>query len=286
MTVRPAERGDQGGAAPARGPAITRTVRAMPGLLRVGFASAVAYRAEFLVWVLAYTMPLIMLALWTAVAAEGAVGRFGEREFSSYFAATLIVRLGSGAWVIWDMNWEVRQGTLQRRLLWPIHALLTYLAENLAALPMRIAIAVPIAIATTILLGSSIWVHDSVQLAIIPFSVLGAFLLTFLPMAIIGTLSLWWESSVALYDLWLALYTVFSGYVVPLELFPAKLGAVVAWLPFRQMLAFPVENLTGLVNREQALQNLGLQWSYVALFALLAAWMWRAGIKRFAAFGG
>jgi ABC-2 type transport system permease protein len=284
MTAGPVQ--SEVGAAHMRGPAITRALRAMPGLLRVGFAGAVAYRAEFLVWVLAYTTPLIMLALWTAVAAEGAVGRFGEREFSSYFAATLIVRLGSGAWVIWDMNWEVRQGTLQRRLLWPIHALLTYLAENLAALPMRIAIAIPIGIATTIVLGTSVWVRDPVQLAIIPFSVLGAFLLTFLPMAIIGTLSLWWESSVALYDLWLAMYTVFSGYVVPLELFPARLGAVVAWLPFRQMLAFPVENLTGLVNREQALHNLALQWSYVALFALIAASMWRAGIKRFAAFGG
>jgi ABC-2 type transport system permease protein len=269
-----------------RGPSFYRSLRAMPGLLRVGFAGAVAYRAEFLIWVLAYTMPLIMLALWTAVAAEGAVGRFGEREFSSYFAATLIVRLSSGAWVIWDMNWEVRQGTLQRRLLWPIHALLTYLAENLAALPMRVAVAIPVAILTTLLLGANIWVRDPVQLAIIPVSLLGAFLLTFLPMAIIGTLSLWWESSVALYDLWLALYTVFSGYVVPLELFPRQLGAIVSWLPFRQQLAFPVENLVGLIGRTQALHNLALQWSYVLGFALLATLMWRAGIKRFAAFGG
>jgi ABC-2 type transport system permease protein len=269
-----------------RGTSVSRALRAMPGLLRVGFAGAVAYRAEFLIWVLAYTTPLIMLALWTAVAAEGAVGRFGEHEFSSYFAATLIVRLASGAWVIWDMNWEVRQGTLQRRLLWPIHALLTYLAENLAAIPMRIAVAIPIAIVTTVLLGTNVWVRDPVQLAIVPLSLLGAFLLTFLPMAIIGTLSLWWESSVALYDLWLALYTVFSGYVVPLELFPPKLGSIVAWLPFRQMLAFPVENLVGLINREQALHNLAIQWTFVLSFAVIATLMWRAGIKRFAAYGG
>lgn len=263
-----------------------RALRAFPGLLRVGFAGAVAYRAEFLVWVLAYTMPLIMMALWTAVAAEGPVGRFGEREFSAYFAVTLLVRLSTGAWVIWDMNWEVRQGTLQRRLLWPVHALLTYLAENLAALPMRLVIAVPIAAITTLLLGSDVWAKDPVQLAIVPLSLFGAFLLTFLPMAIIGTLSLWWESSIALYDLWLGLYTVFSGYVVPLELFPAELGGIVAWLPFRQMLAFPVENLLGLMTREQALRQLGLQWAYVLTFGAASMLMWRAGVKRFAAFGG
>ena len=263
-----------------------RALVALPGLLRVGFASAVAYRVEFLVWVLAYTMPLIMLALWTAVAAEAPVGRFGEREFAAYFITTLVVRLGTGAWVIWDMNFEVRQGTLQRRLLWPVHALLTYLAENLAALPMRLVVVLPIVLVATWVLGSSMWVADPVQWAIVPLTLLGAFLMTFLPMAMIGTLSLFWESSVALYELWLAFYTVLSGYVVPLSLFPPQLQAAVARLPFRYMLAFPVENLIGLLSRERALRELGVQWAYVLGFGLAALWLWRIGLKRFAAYGG
>jgi ABC-2 type transport system permease protein len=263
-----------------------RELRAFPGLLRVGFASALAYRAEFLIWVLAYTMPLIMLALWTSVAAEAPVGRFGEREFAAYFLGTLVVRLSTGAWVVWDMNYEIREGVLQRRLLWPVHALITYLAENLAALPMRFVVVVPIVGLSSWALGPGVLGSDPLQIALIPVSLFGAFLLTFFPMAMIGTLALFWESSVAVFDLWLALYTVFSGYIVPLELFPPGLGGVVRWLPFRQMLAFPVENMLGLLNREAALRDLALQWGYVALFALLAHLLWRAGLKRFAAYGG
>ena len=56
--------------------------RAYPTLLRVGVSEVVAYRAEFLVWILTTNMPLVMLALWHAVAAEGPVGRFGQREFT------------------------------------------------------------------------------------------------------------------------------------------------------------------------------------------------------------
>jgi ABC-2 type transport system permease protein len=41
-----------------------------------------------------------------------------------------------------------------------------------------------------------------------------------------------------------------------------------------------------LVNREQAVHDLALQWSYIAGFAVIAVLMWRAGIKRFAAYGG
>ena len=59
-------RGRDGGAGVSR--RARRSPRAFPTLLRVGFAEAVAYRAELLVWVLATTMPLVMLALWTAVA--------------------------------------------------------------------------------------------------------------------------------------------------------------------------------------------------------------------------
>ena len=48
-----------------------RLLRAYPSLLRVGMADMLAYRAEFLVWILSMNLPLVMMALWTAVAADG-----------------------------------------------------------------------------------------------------------------------------------------------------------------------------------------------------------------------
>ena len=262
------------------------TLRALPTMLRVGFNEAIAYRAEFFVWVLAYTMPIIMLALWSSVAREGAVGRFGEEQFQAYFYATLVVRLSSGAWVIWELTMDVRQGTLQARLLRPVHPLLAYLAENFAAIPMRLMMIVPISLVFFAFFGFISVTHDPLQIALVPVSFLGAFLLTFLPMACIGSLSLFWESSVAIYDVWLGLYTVLSGYVMPLELFPGRFGEVVTYLPFRQCLAFPVENMLGLMTRQETLRDLALQWSWIALFTVLANVLWRVGIRRFGAYGG
>ena len=111
--------------------------RALPAMLRAGFASAVAYRSEFLIWILSTNMPLVMLALWSAVARDAPVGRFGESRFRAYFLAALIVRLLTGSWVLWEMNYEVRQGTLGMRLLRPVHPFVSYAADNLAALCQR-----------------------------------------------------------------------------------------------------------------------------------------------------
>jgi ABC-2 type transport system permease protein len=265
---------------------LAHVLRAFPAMLRVGFADALAYRAEFLVWVLAYTMPIIMLALWTAVAREAPVGRFGEREFQAYFLATLIVRLSTGAWVIWDMNMEVRQGTLQKRLLRPMHPIVTYLAENMAAVPMRIVVVTPITLLSLAWVGTSVLSGHALQLWVLPLSLLGAFLLNFFSMASIGALALYFESSIAVFELWLGLYTVLSGYVMPLEFFPPSVRSVVDYLPFRQMLAFPVENLLGLSTPAQSLRDLGLQWGYALGFAVLAFFLWRGGVKRYASFGG
>src|SRR5213079_1094660 len=57
-------------------PQLAHALRAFPTLFRVGLAEMIAYRAEFVIWILTTNMPLVMMALWTAVASEGAVGRF------------------------------------------------------------------------------------------------------------------------------------------------------------------------------------------------------------------
>src|SRR5215467_6781656 len=125
---------------------VRSSVRATPGLLRACFLDSLAYRAELIVWILATSMPLVMLALFSAVARDAPVGRFGQGEFAAYFLSTFIVRQLTGSWVSWQMNFEVRDGTLGLRLLRPVHPLWGYALEQLAYLPMRSLVSLPVAV--------------------------------------------------------------------------------------------------------------------------------------------
>ena len=145
---------------------LRNTARAFPTLLRVGFADAVAYRAEMLVWVLATTMPLVMLALWSTVAREAPIGRYGEAQFVAYFLATFIVRQLTGSWVFYEMNFEVRNGTLAMRLLRPVHPLWAYAAEALAAMPLRLVVSLPVAVIALAVVGARGMTHDPVLWAL------------------------------------------------------------------------------------------------------------------------
>ena len=263
-----------------------RTLRAAPTLLRVGLAEAVAYRAEFLVWLLSTNMPLVMLALWSAVARDGPVGRFDQAGFAAYYLAALVVRLMTGAWVVWEMNFEIRQGTLAFRMLRPVHPLVAYAAENVAAMPVRLAISLPVALGALAVLGGEHVTHDPLLLALFPVAVFGAWLITYLAMAAVGCLAFWLESATSLFDVWLGLFGVFSGYLVPLELYPRWVNEASFLLPFRYMLSFPVELVTGGLSRSQALVQLAAQQAFVLVLLGVAAGMWRLGTRRFAAHGG
>lgn len=262
------------------------TAKALPTVMRVGFSEAIAYRAEMLIWVLSATMPLVMMALWTAVARDAPIGRFGEADFVAYFLATFIVRQLTGSWAAWQMNFEVRQGTLSMRLLRPISPIIAWAVEHVAAIPLRLVVAIPIAIIMLATVGGARLPETAVLWLIWILAVMGGFAITFLVGICIGTLSFFMEQSLKIMDVWLAAYFVFSGYLIPIELFPAWMERIADWMPFRYQIGFPVEVLTSRYDLTGALWMLARQWMFVLAFALGAWGLWRAGLKRFAAYGG
>ncbi|MBL8600431.1 MAG: ABC-2 family transporter protein [Myxococcales bacterium] len=256
------------------------------GLLGVGVASAVAYRGEFLVWILTTNLPLIMMALWTTVAAEGPVGRFGQRGFVAYFLGALLVRFLSGSWVVWQLTWDIREGGLGPRLLKPMHPFAYYAGENLAQIPLRLLVSVPLVLALVVGVGPAALGHDYRQWLLLPVLLLGAWLVLYTAMLVVASLALFVDSALAVWELWMAVGYVLSGYLMPFELLPAPLRRVAWWLPWRVTLALPLETLLGLCSVRESLAGLALQLVWVTVFGAAALALWRRGMRRFAAFGG
>ncbi len=265
-------------------------LRALPTMLKIGFSEAVAYRAEMLVWVFATTMPLIMMMLWTTVAAVAPVTgqggqQWGSGAFIAYFLAVFTVRQLISAWASWEINFEVRQGNLAMRLLRPMHPIVSYAMANLAYMPLRALVTLPVLV---ILLVTQLehLTTDWRVWVIWCFAMLGAWLITFFVNVAIGSLSFYLESSIKIMDVWLALFFVFSGYLFPLDLFPAWLRTTTEWLPFRYQIALPVELMTGKLTAGDALPLLLRQYGWAAAMIALALGLWRGGVKRFQSFGG
>jgi ABC-2 type transport system permease protein len=263
-----------------------QAIRALPALLRIGVLDSLAYRGEMLVWILTTTMPLIMLALFGAVARQHPLGRYGEPQLVTYFLVTFIVRQLTSSWAAWHINMEVRDGTISTRLLRPVHPLVAYAAEALATLPVRAALALPVSILLLLVVGARDLTRDPVLWGLFWASLLGALLLSMFVSFAIGALAFFVESAAKVLDIWLTVFFVLSGYLIPIDLFPARLRGALDWLPFRYQMGLPVELITGAHGRAQALSLLGRQWLFVALTVAVTLVVWRRGLARYAAYGG
>jgi len=260
-------------------------VRTLPMLLRVGMSETVAYRVEFLVWVLTATQPLVMMSLMTFIAREQSFDGHSAPDFVAYYLATLIVRHLTGSWVSWRLTQEIRMGTLAMRLLRPIHPFYAHLASQLAAIPLRAVIAVVLAAILLMTSGAATLPHDAVQLALAPMSIMLAWLISFSVYFTIGSLALFLTETVAIGTIYFSLFSLFSGYLMPLDMLPYPIETLAGWLPFKFMLAVPVTILTQDLSTTACVHLLGGQVVWVVITTALALWTWSHGIKRFEAVG-
>ena len=259
--------------------------RALPTLLRIGFAQIIAYRAEVAIWVLSATTPLIMLALWNAVAADGPVAGLDQDDMARYFTATLVVRQLTTSWMIWQLNYQIRTGELSPRLLRPMHPLVVEAGTMLADKPFRLVVIAPVLLAL-VAWRPELWsVPEPAALVLFLVTVLVAWLLLYLVQALFGMLAFWLDQSAGLFGVWFATWGLLSGYVAPLAVFPAEMQGVLDWLPFRYMLALPVELLGGFLTAREALPQLGIQLAWLVVLFALTAFTWRRGVRHYGAFG-
>jgi len=261
-------------------------LRAMPTMLRVGFAETIAYRAEMIVWILTTTMPLVMLSLWTSVANEAPFRAYTQTDFIAYYLGALIVRNLTSNWVAWQIAEEIRMGSLSMRLLRPVHPFASFLATHLAALPLRTAVILPVVGVLFVTDARHVIIDDPAHIALFAVSIAGAWLLTFGVFLAIGSLSFFLEKSMSLVEVYFGLFMLLSGYIIPIALMPPWMSGIADWLPFRYMLGTPVEILIGKYpDTSAAAEVVAAQWAWAVSMLAVAAFTWHRGVKRFEAYG-
>lgn len=264
----------------------TRTLRALPTLLRIGVAETVAYRGEFLVWILTTTLPLVMLGLWTSVAEQGDFQGYSSAAFVAYYLANLIVRNLTGSWVAWQISEEIRLGAMSMRLLRPLHPYVAFAASHLAAVPFRSVVVLPVAAALLLSSGKSALTTEPLQLALVVPALALAWIITFNVMFMIGSIGFFVTKTMALLNLYFGLFSLLSGYLLPIPLLPAAIRWFAEWMPFRYMLSAPVELMTVSLTSGQAWAILGVQAAWAVVTLALALFVWQRGVRRFEAVGG
>jgi len=246
-----------------------------------------AYRGAIFIWLISLvTTPLISLVVWTTVAREngGSAGGFTSGEYAAYFIAVMIVNNLTFTWIMWEMEYRVKNGMFSPVLLRPIHPIHNDVVTNLTFKLLTSIAMVPIAIALSFGFDAEFDTSIGHGLAFIPI-LLSAMFLRFVCEWTVSLAAFWITRTMTLNQLYTTATFFLAGQVAPLSLFPDWLRIVASILPFRWMMAFPAEVMLGRSDGQDILIGIGMQALWIAVAMVSMRFIWRRGIARYSAVG-
>ena len=255
-------------------------------LVRGLWLSWLQYRSFFFILAFGWMIPpLIYLLVWSTAAGTGAIGGLTRGDFVAYYLVLILVNQVTYSQTNWTVGDLIRYGQMNRVLLRPMHPIYDALASEFAGKVVYLAFDLPIVVILALVLRPTMELTLVNALAFVPALIL-AWALRFFWGYALALLAFWATRADALLALQDALVFLLAGQVAPVALLPGYLQVLAKALPFRSMVAFPVEVLTGQLDAAGLGAGFAVQAGWLVV-AVGAYWLlWRAGLKRYAAVGG
>lgn len=256
-------------------------------MMKVHWAILLEYRGDTFFYMFgSFIYPLVTLAVWLAIAADGSVGEYGQSEFVLYFLMVMFVSRLTATWDPWEVEVQIREGTLSSYLLrpsayfhWRFSESLVYKLFYGVLMLVAWAIAWPLTEAVRISLEPGFLLSVVLAIAL-------AVMIRYLFFFCLALLGFWTTRMIAIVNLAEALGLFLSGRIAPFSLLPDWVQASQNYTPFYWLLGFPVDLLTGKATGAAMWTGLWMQAMWLAVFTGLYFVMWNRGLRKYSAVGG
>ncbi|MBN2100574.1 ABC-2 family transporter protein [Candidatus Dojkabacteria bacterium] len=255
-------------------------------ILKIKINSTITEKEIILIWSFSSFIILLgSIAFWTS-SGTTQIGSYTNRSIPAYHIYIFAVREIVQWLVFWEIYGDIRDGRISNVLLKPISYLRMKILGELGYHVVSAVISSIVITALVLLTYRSLDFDvstSSLLLSVVafPISIAVTFLLNF----IIGCATFFWTESYFLEQLYWIITATFGGAYVPIALYPDKIATILGFSPFRYTYSFPAEiAFRKLDNAGLVLgMTLGIIWVIVLYF--LAKLIWKAGLKKYSAFG-
>ena len=256
----------------------------------MGVEQALEYRVSFFLSMLSAVFPIIIqTTMWNYLYGHSdaaAVFGYQQGEILLYTLLATIVSQLVGTGFEGEMNSDIKMGGLNKYLIRPVgykgYRFFRFLGQKVP----RVMVVAPV---MAVIIGMAYWQGLPVSAGrVFAFliSLCLALILNFSIFYCIGLLGFWLTDVDKLFGTISIVLTVVSGGVFPLDIFGGVVEAAVNMLPFGYTTQFPVNIINGRFGWERMGVGFVFQIGWILFFVCLGEYMWRHGVKRYAAVGG
>jgi ABC-2 type transport system permease protein len=262
-------------------------------VMSIGIQNTLVYRFNYLARAGLGLIPLsATLYLWQTVYGGSQSGsRVADYSLTQMVSYYLLVTIVDALTAVneddWQIAQEIRDGTISQFLLKPIDYLAYRFCLFITGRGMYTLMAcVPVGLYVAWHGDRLVPMPGPAQAAAFVLSVALTACLQFLMSFSMALLSFWvLEVSTFIFILFAFEYAA-GGHLFPLDILPPTAQAVLSLTPFPYQMFFPVSIYLGRVTGPALWQGLAIQAVWVMVAYAAARWMWRNGIRKYAAFGG
>lgn len=262
---------------------------ANPGLrdiFRMGVRRVYAYKMFTYLGVLQVFLQLIMLrAIWQAVYGDrDAVDGVPIETMITYLTVVGLINFIIYPGIAMEIARRIEQGQVAVDMVRPVGFVRQMLALELGDSAGRWILLV-VVVPGLMLVGSLTPPSASAALLFL-VSLALAFAVSVLMWLLVGLSGFWLMQIQGMRGLVGMASSFLAGSMIPVWFMPGPLRAVVEWLPFQSITFLPASIWVGQATGGEMWRALGVQAFWVAVMALLAAWVWKRAQRRIVVQGG
>ncbi len=255
-------------------------------LIRKTWLSWLQHRSFFFLLAFMWMIPpLIYLFVWMTAVGNDTIGGFSRGNFVTYYLVLIFVNQLTYSQTNWTVGDQIRYGSMNVHLLRPISPIFDTLASEVAGKVVYLIFIIPITVLLGLVLKPEFLFSWSMILKfIIALSL--AWALRFFWGYWIAALAFWATRADSLLAVQDSLIFLLAGQVAPTVLLPGLMKNAAQILPFRYMIGFPVEIMTGNLNEQEILFGFLIQTGWLVFTLILFIFVWWVGVKQYSAVGG
>ena len=229
--------------------------------------------------------PMLMMSIWLVVGNRQQLS-MNSSQIVTYYLLTIIVSRITGSWSLYKIGGLVRSGDFSNTLIKPFSYLIEILSHTLGVKLLRLISLAPVIAMLAFVLKDSLILNVSLTTGLLlALSLIMGFLIKFFWSNLLGLLTFWLGEYQSVDNLDSLLSQTLSGELIPLALAPPLLQFLISYTPYRFIISFPIELALGQTTTHRIIEGFLIGGLYLSLLFLLNKIIYRAGLRKYGAYG-